>query len=119
MISLESLLRADLEAAEDLEVIVSLVELPPRTRLPIHRHPGEEFAYLMEGSAVLWQEGKDDQRITAGQTAAVPREQVHTTYTEDEPVKMVVFRVHRKGEPERILVDQADGETATRSTSMT
>jgi quercetin dioxygenase-like cupin family protein len=105
MMSFKNLLRADLEATEDLEVVVSLVELPPNTKLPIHSHPGEEFAYVLEGSLVLWQEGKEDIRVKAGETEKVPLNQVHTTFTEGESVKALVFRVHKKGEPERIVVE--------------
>jgi len=100
-----NLMRAELESAEDLEVVVSLVEIPPETRLPVHTHPGEEFAYLLEGSLGLWQEGKEDVRLKAGDVGKVPLNQVHTTFTENESAKILVFRVHKKGAPERILVE--------------
>ena len=57
---LENLLKAQLEGVEGTEVIVSRVTIPPHTSLPKHWHPGEEFAYILEGSVVLWQEGKDE-----------------------------------------------------------
>jgi quercetin dioxygenase-like cupin family protein len=101
----ETQMRSELESAEGLEVVVSVVEIPPATKLPVHTHPGEEFAYVLEGSFVLWQEGKDDVRLKAGDTGKVPLNQVHTTFTEDEAAKIVVFRVHKKGEPERLLVE--------------
>jgi len=104
-VNFSNLMRAELESAEGLEVVVSLVEIPPETRLPVHTHPGEEFAYVIEGSLVLWQEGKDDIRVTAGEAERVPLAQVHTTFTEKEPAKILVFRVHKQGEPERILVE--------------
>ena len=100
----DNLMKAVLESVEGLEVVVSVVEIPPETRLPVHTHPGEEFAYVLEGSFVLWQQGKQDIRLQAGDTGVVPLNQVHTAYTEDEATKMVVFRVHKQGEPERILV---------------
>jgi quercetin dioxygenase-like cupin family protein len=100
-----NLMREELETAEGLEVVVSLVEIPPNTRLPVHTHPGEEFAYVIEGALVLWQQGKDDIRVKAGDADKVALNQVHTTFTEDEGAKVLVFRVHTKGAPERILVD--------------
>lgn len=98
----ETLLRSDLETASDLEVIVSVIDVPAGMTLPKHHHPGEEFIYLLEGSAILWQEGKADVEASAGDALKVPLEQVHTAITGDEPMRAVVFRVHRKGEPERI-----------------
>ena len=101
---LNNVLHAELASAPGLEVIVSVVELPPHTTLPKHLHPGEEFAYVMEGSMVLWQEGKPDRALKAGDAGGVPLRQVHTTKTGAEGAKLLVFRVHAKGEPERIPV---------------
>jgi hypothetical protein len=56
----ENLLKAQLERVNGTEVIVSRVTIPPNTSLPKHWHPGEEFGYVLEGSVVLWQDGKDD-----------------------------------------------------------
>jgi len=95
----------ELESADGLEVVTSYVELPAETRLPIHKHPGEEFAYIIDGSVYLWQEGVGERRLEAGTTAKVPLDTVHTVRTGDEGVKLLVFRIHRQGEPERILVD--------------
>ena len=50
--TMNDLIRADLEASDDLEVVMSVVELPAGISLPVHTHPGEEFAYVMEGSVV-------------------------------------------------------------------
>ncbi len=100
-----NLMRAELESATDLEVVVSVVDIPAGTRLPVHTHPGEEFAYVIEGSLVLWQEDKEDIRVKAGDVCKVPLGQVHTSFTEDEGAKILVFRVHTKGAPERVLVE--------------
>lgn len=50
---LETLLSTQLDGVEDTEVIVSRVVIPPNTALPKHWHPGEEFAYVLEGSVIL------------------------------------------------------------------
>ncbi len=102
---LENLLSAVLEGVEGTEVIVSRVTIPPHTSLPRHWHPGEEFAYVLEGSAVLWQEGKEDIVGRPGDVLLVPLKQVHTALTSDEGAVILVFRVHEQGQPERILVD--------------
>ena len=101
-VTLENLLKSSLESSPDLEVMVSLVEIGPELTLPKHYHPGEEFIYVLEGSATLWLKDQPDVLLEAGQVAKVPLEQVHTAITGDQPVKAVVFRVHKKGQPERI-----------------
>jgi quercetin dioxygenase-like cupin family protein len=98
-----------LESADGLEVVTSYVELPAGTKLPTHTHPGEEFAYVIEGSLYLWQQGVGEQHCEAGSTAKVPLNTVHTVRTGDEDVKLLVFRVHPQGEPERVLVDVEPG----------
>ena len=104
-LKLANLLRAELELAEGIEVIVSMIEVPPETSLPTHYHPGEEFVYITEGSGTVWQKGKPDIVLKKGDVFKVPLKQVHTAKTGKEGFKAVVFRVHKKGEPERILTD--------------
>lgn len=104
-LNLETLLKAELEGFEGGEVIVSRVTIPPNTSLPKHWHPGEEFAYILEGSAVLWQDGKEEIVGRAGDVLKVPLKQVHTAITRDEGVVFLVFRVHEQGKPERVLID--------------
>ena len=104
-LKLETLLSAVLEGVEGTEVIVSRVTIPPDTSLPKHWHPGEEFAYVLEGTIVLWQDGKADITGKKGDTVKVPLKQVHTAMTGDEGATILVFRVHEQGEPERVLVD--------------
>jgi quercetin dioxygenase-like cupin family protein len=104
-VKLENLLTAVLERVEGTEVIVSRVSIPPNTSLPKHWHPGEEFAYVLEGSVTLWQEGKDDVVAKAGDVARVPLKQVHTAMTGDEGAVVLVFRVHEQGQPERVPVE--------------
>ena len=97
----------DLLETADLEVVTSLVELPPSLQLPTHRHPGEEFAYVVEGGIHYWQQGAEDEiYMAAGSFAKVPLNAVHYIRTDDtQGAKLVVFRVHTPGAPERELVD--------------
>ena len=91
----------------DLEVVTSLVELPPSFQLPAHRHPGEEFAYVIEGGVYYWEHGKDGEHyMPAGTFGKVPLNVVHSIRTDDSKgAKLVVFRVHTPGAPDRELVD--------------
>jgi len=102
---LETLLHAELEGVQGTEVIVSRVTIPPRTALPKHWHPGEEFAYILEGSASLWLEGEQQPAAKVGDVLKVPLKQVHTAITGDEGATILVFRVHEKGQPERVPVE--------------
>jgi quercetin dioxygenase-like cupin family protein len=102
---LETLLKAELESSPGMEVIVSRVQVPPNSSLPKHWHPGEEFGYVIEGSVILWQEGKADVHTTAGDVVKIPLKQVHTAITTEEGATLLVFRVHKTGEPERVLID--------------
>lgn len=90
---------------DGLEVVTSYVELPPQLSLPAHTHPGEEFAYVIEGSVYLWEEGIGERLCEAGSTAKLALNQVQTVRSGDEGAKLVVFRIHTIGAPERILVD--------------
>jgi len=102
---LKNLLRSELEGVDGTEVIVSHVTIPPNTSLPKHWHPGEEFAYVLEGSVTLWQEGKPDIKGVKGDALKVPLKQVHTAITGEEGVTLLVFRVHEHGQPERVAAD--------------
>jgi quercetin dioxygenase-like cupin family protein len=104
-VKLENLLKAELDGFAGAEVIVSRVTIPPHTSLPKHWHPGEEFGYVLEGSVVLWQDGKEDIVGTAGDVVKIPLKQVHTAFTRDEAATILVFRVHERGKPERIPVE--------------
>ena len=53
-----NLMATELAGVDDTEVVISHVTIPPNTSLQKHWHPGEEFAYVLEGSATLWQQGK-------------------------------------------------------------
>lgn len=97
----------DLLETADLEVVTSVVELPPSFSLPTHRHPGEEFAYVMEGAIHFWEQGVEGERyMPAGTFAKVRLHAVHSIRTgDDQGAKIVVFRVHTPDAPDRELVD--------------
>ena len=101
----KNLMSTELAGVDDTEVVISHVSIPPNTSLPKHWHPGEEFAYVLEGSATLWQQGKRDVTTKAGDLIKIPLKQVHTAITGDEGATVLVFRVHEEGQPERVLVD--------------
>jgi quercetin dioxygenase-like cupin family protein len=99
------LLTKQLQGVENTEVVLSITTVPPNTTLPTHWHPGEEFAYVLEGSFTLHQEGKPDEFYKKGDAGVVPLKQIHTVTTQDEGATILIFRVHEEGQPGRILVD--------------
>ena len=107
--NLATLLSGELARVEDTEYVVSRVQIPPNMALPKHWHPGEEFVYVISGRVTLWQKDKDEMVFGAGEAGKVPMKQIHTAKTGDEGVDLVVFRVHEKGQPERVLVDGSEG----------
>ena len=74
-------------------------------RLPVTFGDYAEFVYVLEGEATLWQQGKPDLKLQAGEVYKIPLEQVHTAMTGDSAARAIVFRVHRKGAPDRIPVE--------------
>ncbi|MDN3667993.1 cupin domain-containing protein [Echinicola jeungdonensis] len=87
-------------------MIISYVEIPKNTTLPYHYHPGEEFAYLLHGSGDLYLKGNEQKNIKAGQAEKVPLKAIHSFTSGNEGAKMVVFRVHQQGQPDRIMVGE-------------
>ena len=89
----------------DREVLIDLVEIPPNARLDWHWHPGEEFHYYLDGDAVIEREGLAPIVGTPGTTGHVAFKQHHQARAGARGAKILVFRVHAKGEPWRYLDD--------------
>lgn len=104
-LKLENLMSTQLESVKGTEVIVSKVTIPPNTSLPKHWQPGEEFAFVLEGSVILWQKGKKDTIGKKGDVMKVPLKQIHTASTSNEGATILVFRVHEQGKPERVKAE--------------
>ena len=102
------MMRAPITISDDLEVIISDVVIPPGATVPRHFHPGEEFLYVIEGSAVHVEEGKPDQILSAGDAYVIPPEAEHAPRGGPDGARAIVFRVHKDGLPERVNIG-ADG----------
>ena len=106
----ENMLTTTLEGVEGKELIISRVELAPNTELPPHWHPGEEIGYVLEGDMILEQKGQGGVIVRAGQIIKIPYKQIHSGASRDDGAKLLVIRVHDKGEPERVPVDRSEME---------
>ena len=95
------LLKTDLAGIEGKEALVVLVEHAPGTAAGKHYHPGHEFAYLLEGSAILEPVGKPPVTLQPGEIIYLPPKQVHDAKNASTtvPLKVLVFQVAEKGQP--------------------
>ncbi|MEL6860280.1 MAG: cupin domain-containing protein [Pseudomonadota bacterium] len=100
------MLRAPITISDDLEVIISDVVIPPGAAVPRHYHPGEEFLYVIEGSAIHVEAGKPDQILSAGDAYVIPPQAEHAPRGGPDGARAIVFRVHKQGLPERVNIGE-------------
>lgn len=100
------MLRAPITVSDDLEVIISDVIIPPNASVPLHYHPGEEFLYVIEGSALHREAGQEDRWLKAGDSYVIPPQAAHSPVGGPEGARAIVFRVHKSGLPERTLLPE-------------
>nr|WP_070960784.1 cupin domain-containing protein [Hyphomonas sp. Mor2] len=96
------MLRGPITISDDLEMIISDVVIPAGATVPAHFHPGEEFVYVIEGSAVHIEADKPDQILKAGDAYVIPPEAEHAPRGGPDGARAIVFRVHKAGLPERV-----------------
>ena len=102
------LLRTDIAGMEGKEAVLQLVEFAPRGATGIHYHPGHETAYVLEGSVILEMEGHPSRALKAGDSSYVPAKHIHggKNASATDPVKILVFRIHEKGQPVTVSVTE-------------
>jgi quercetin dioxygenase-like cupin family protein len=84
------------------EGLMILVEYPPGSSDPIHRHNAHAFVYVLEGSIVMQVRGGKETTLTPGQTFYEGPEDIHVVgrnASRTKPAKFVVFLVKDKGAP--------------------
>ena len=92
----------DLKEFQGKEGLMLLVEYPPGSSDPIHRHNAEAFVYVLEGSVVMQVKGGKQVTLTRGQTFYEGPDDVHVVgrnASTTQPAKFVVFLVKDKGAP--------------------
>ena len=96
--------RGDLTGT-NMEVVVTVFELPPGASVPLHTHPGEEAVYVIEGANVIGPDGKE---VTLATGAAIinVRDVPHAgiKIVGDTPIKLLTVHVVDKGKPMTVLV---------------
>lgn len=57
--------------------VTTVAEIPPGVTSARHSHPGEDFGYLIEGTIVLYVDGKPPVTLKAGDVFFTERGQIH------------------------------------------
>ena len=99
---LTELMSKDLTDLPGKEGLMLLIEYPPGSSDPIHRHNAHGFIYVLEGSIVMQVRGGKEVTLTPGQTFYEGPEDVHVVgrnASQTKPAKFVVFFVKDKGAP--------------------
>jgi quercetin dioxygenase-like cupin family protein len=87
------------------EVVMARAEFVPGGAVGKHTHPGEEVAYVLEGTVQLEVEGKTPALLKAGDVFFIPPGVVHSAKNVGEgPGKVVSTYIVEKGKPLATLV---------------
>jgi quercetin dioxygenase-like cupin family protein len=89
------------------EALMLLVEYPPGSSDPVHRHNADAFVYVLEGSVEMQVKGGKPVTLTPGQTFYEGPDDVHVVGRNEsttKPAKFVVLLVKKKGAPALVPV---------------
>ena len=96
------LVSKDLTNLPGKEGLMVIVEYPPGSTDPIHRHNAHGFIYVLEGSIVMQVRGGKEVTLTPGQTFYEGPDDVHVVgrnASQTKPARFVVVLVKDKGVP--------------------
>ena len=96
------LMSKDLTKCPGEEGLMIIVDYPPESKDPIHRHNAHAFIYVLEGSIVMQVRGGKEVTLTPGQTFYEGSDDVHVigrNASQTKPARFVVFFVKDKGAP--------------------
>jgi quercetin dioxygenase-like cupin family protein len=90
------------------EVVQVRAEFEPGASVGKHTHPGEEVAYVLEGTLELEVPGKPNATVKAGETFFVPPETPHSARNVGKgPAKVLATYLIEKGKPVATPVKEA------------
>ena len=96
------LMSKDLTNLPGKEGLMIIVDYPPGSVDPIHRHNAHAFVYVLEGAIVMQVRGGKEVTLTPGQTFYEGPDDVHVVgrnASQTKPAKFVVLLVKDKGAP--------------------
>jgi len=97
-----TLMSKDLTEFPGKEGMMIVVDYPPGSSDPVHRHNAHAFLYVLEGSIVMQVKGGKEVNHKPGQTFYEGPNDVHVigrNASNTKPAKFVVFLVKDKGAP--------------------
>jgi quercetin dioxygenase-like cupin family protein len=92
----------DLANLPGKEGLMMIVDYPPGSTDPVHRHNANAFIYVLEGSIVMQVRGGKEVTLTPGQTFYEGPDDVHVVgrnASRTKPAKFVLVMVKDKGAP--------------------
>jgi quercetin dioxygenase-like cupin family protein len=92
----------DLTNIPGKEGLMLVVEYPPGSSDPVHRHNAHGFIYVLEGSIVMQVRGGKEVTLGPGQSFYEGPDDVHVVgrnASQTKPAKFIVFLVKDKGAP--------------------
>ena len=96
------LMSKDLPDVSGKEGLMIMVEYPPGSADPVHRHYADAFVYVLEGKIIMQVKGGKEVTLSPGQTFYEGPDDIHVVgrnASKTEPAKFVVFLVKKKGAP--------------------
>ena len=102
------LMSKDLTENPGKEALMIMVEYPPGSSDPIHRHNAHALVYVLEGSVVMQVKGGKQVTLTPGQTFYEGPDDVHVVgrnASKTKPAKFVVVLIKDKGAPVLVPVE--------------
>jgi quercetin dioxygenase-like cupin family protein len=95
---------------EDRELVLISVSLEPGASSPVHWHPGDCYATVIEGTVDVRVEGKETRRLSAGDVQATPAKPLHQfRNVGDKPARLLTTLVVEKGKPRTVAVPKPEG----------
>jgi quercetin dioxygenase-like cupin family protein len=92
--------------SKDAQVVVTMLEIAPGTKLPRHEHPSQRYGYLLQGELTVEYEGGQRQVFHAGDFIVEALGVWHFgTNTGSVPVKLLVIDQVEAGKSNTILAN--------------
>jgi quercetin dioxygenase-like cupin family protein len=100
-VKVAELYKADLVTSDGKEASMFIAELGPGANMGKHYHPGDAFAYILEGTMLLEIAGGQSVTLKSGQSGSLPPRTVHDdrNASQTASLKFLVFHVAKKGDP--------------------
>jgi len=105
-VTINQLMNRDLEGVDGKVAHMYTVELAPGVLTPRHWHPGNYFAYVLEGSGFMEEDGKPPIPLSPGTPYYIYSSSEKPAYwragrntSNAEPLKLLVVLIGDKGQP--------------------